>query len=310
MRAYALPDFDSIGSVVQLPEPTAGDGEILVRVRAASANPVDVAIRAGVLASFLEHRKPLVLGQDYAGTVEAVGPGVAHVKVGDEVFGPVSKPYYGGGSWAELATVNGSLARKRPSHLSPTLAAALPTVGGEAIALVDAAGVKSETIVAIVGAAGGVGSVAVALARNAGALVIAVTRPGNADYVRSLGADEVIESGPTAPTELRERFPAGLDAIIDNYHDVDGLLELAGTVRPGGRIVSPKARSAETAFQGRQVDVAVVNAALDRIDELVDLALEGLLSIDIRLLALADAGESLDALQSASVRGKVVIEPG
>ncbi len=309
MRAYAFSEFNGIGSVVDRPIPDAGEGQILVRVRAASANAVDLSVISGAMSAFLEHRLPLIPGQDYAGTVEAVGPGGGNLKVGDEVFGAVGKAFFGEGSWAEYVVANVALAKSRPANVTPLQAAALPIAGGAAIALVEAVGVKAGDVVAIVGAAGGVGSIAVALAHAAGARVVAVTRPQNADYVRSLGANEVVEAGRETVAHLRQQFPGGVDSLIDTYHDAQGLLELAGAIRNGGRAASPTARGAEEAFEGRPIEVSVVSAVLHRVDELIGLIEAGQLPLEIHTLPLADAGQALEAIASGTSRGKLVIIP-
>jgi NADPH:quinone reductase-like Zn-dependent oxidoreductase len=97
MRAFMVEQFGDAGSVGERPKPDAGDGQLLVRVRAAGVNAFDPVVRAGFLKDFMEHRFPLTPGLDYAGTVEALGPGVAGFAVGDEVFGAVGKPYQGEG---------------------------------------------------------------------------------------------------------------------------------------------------------------------------------------------------------------------
>jgi len=146
MREFVIPEFGSPGSLGERPLPVAGEGQVLVRVRAAGLNAVDIAVVGGLYKDFMEHRLPLVPGVDFSGTTEAVGPGVTDFAVGDDVFGNVGKRYFGEGTLANAVN---------------------PGPG--------------ETVV-IVGAGGGVGSFATALAARTGARVIAVTRAALAEH--------------------------------------------------------------------------------------------------------------------------------
>ena len=145
MRAFAVPEFNGTGSVTELPVPEPGEGQILVRVRAAGVNPIDPFAVSGMMKEMVPHRLPLVPGFDYAGDIESVGPGVETLRVGDKVFGPVGKMVFGEGSWAEFVTVSAALANPTPDGLDAVLAAALPTAGGAAMALVDAVDAKEGT---------------------------------------------------------------------------------------------------------------------------------------------------------------------
>ena len=110
MRAFAVPEFNGTGSVTEVPIPQPGEGQILVRVRAAGVNPMDPIAVSGAMKEMLPHRLPLVPGFDYAGDIESVGPGVETLRVGDEVFGPVGKMVFGEESWAEYVTASAALA--------------------------------------------------------------------------------------------------------------------------------------------------------------------------------------------------------
>src|SRR3954449_1528389 len=105
MKVFALREFDQAPEVTEVDLPTPGPGEVRVRVRAASVNGFDLSVASGRLKGMMEHRFPVVLGKDFAGTVDAVGPGVTDYQVGDRVFGVVTKPFLGDGSFAEYVTV-------------------------------------------------------------------------------------------------------------------------------------------------------------------------------------------------------------
>ena len=158
-----------------LPEPTAGAGEVLVRVRASSVNPVDNGIAAGMVKDMVPHEFPVTLGRDFAGIVEQVGADVTAVSAGDEVFGfvPAMGPTVHAGSWAESIVVRPSILTKKPDGVDTATAGAVPLAAATAILCVDALDLSPGETVLIVGATGGVGSVAVQLAAAAGATVLA-----------------------------------------------------------------------------------------------------------------------------------------
>lgn len=307
MRAFAVPDFNATGSVVERPKPEPGEGQLLVRVKAAGVNPMDPGIVSGFMRQFMEHRLPLVPGFDYAGTVEAVGPGVDAGRIGEEVFGAVGAPFVGEGSWAEYVVANAGLAFPRPAGLGPNEAAAIPVAGGEAIALLDAIDAKAGDALLIIGASGGVGSFLVQMAARSGITVLAATRGQNADYLRGLGAAEVFDSGDDLAEQVRARYPDGVTAIIDTFHDAQGLRTVAPLVRSGGWIVSPKAQGAQDVLADLPVTFALVSAALTRVGELAEMAARGDVTVPVEVVPLEDAGRALEAIGSASVRGKLVI---
>jgi NADPH2:quinone reductase len=307
MRAFAIPDFDRPGAVADLPKPEPTDGQLLIRVQAAAVNPMDAVVAAGWMAQMVEHRKPLVPGFDYAGTVEALGPGVQGIAIGDRVYGAVGKAIFGEGSWAEYTTVNVELANGMPEGVDPIAAAALPTAGTEALALVDAIDPKPGQTVVVTGASGGVGTFAVQLVARTGATVVAATRGSDEEYLRALGATDIVRSGEGLAEQLAQRFPDGVDAIIDLYNDAAGLRRLAPAVRPGGWIVSPKAQGVEDMFADTPVQAALVSAALGRVAELGELVARGGGKVPGETMTLEEAGGALEAISSGGVRGKLVI---
>lgn len=178
MRAFMVSDFGAEGVIGERPIPEPGEGEVRVSIDAAGVNAVDVPMVAGYLKDFIETRLPLVPGLDLAGTIDAIGPGAADFAVGDDVFGSLSKPYFGDGTFAEYAVASTGQLRHRPAGVDAVTAAALPLSGGTALGLVTAAQLEPGQVVLIMGAGGGLGSYAIALAVHAGARVIAATRGG------------------------------------------------------------------------------------------------------------------------------------
>lgn len=216
MRAMLLNEANAPFVAQSLPKPVPGAGEVLVRIHASGVNPLDTKIRAGQ-AGHARHPLPAVLGMDLAGTVEAVGEGVKTFQVGDEVYG-----FAGGigglqGSLAEYAAVDARLIARKPDNLTMREAAALPLVFITAWeGLVDRANVRSGQKVLVHGGAGGVGHVAVQLARARGAEVFATGTAAQADYIRSIGATP-IDFG-TTPVEAyvaQHTGGEGFDVVYD-----------------------------------------------------------------------------------------------
>src|SRR4051812_28374950 len=200
-----------------LPAPTPADNEILVRVHASSVNPVDNSIAAGMLAQMgIAYEYPVILGRDYAGVVEEAGAGVTDYSAGDEVFGFLlhANPTARDGAWAELVTVTEELSiAPVPEGIGLPTAGVAPLAGITALTLVDALELSQGDVVLIAGATGGVGSLAVQLAAQAGARVIAPALPEDEDFLRELGVHEVLPRDGDVAQRVREHRPDGVDAL-------------------------------------------------------------------------------------------------
>lgn len=311
MRAFMIADFGQPGSVGERPRPEPGEGQILVRVRAAGVTPMDPVYGTGIYKSYMEHRLPLTPGTDYAGTVVVVGPRVDGFAVGDEVFGDVGKPYVGEGSFAEYVAADAHKATHRPSSIPVEVAATLPRSATTALEAVDALHAAPGSTVAIIGAAGGIGSFATEFAAWRGLKVVAVTRPENFEYVRGLGAADVIDytSGDVI-TELRSRYPDGLTGVIDLFHDAQRLVPFAAAVVPDGWLVSPLARDADAALAGTAVHVHLTGIPYQRAPEVARLLTESPTRVGIEALSLDRAPEALARQATRQVRGKLVLSLG
>ncbi len=210
MRAAVTETFGGVDRVVvrEVPKPVPGPGEVLVRVRAASMNPLDCKLREGRFRLIFRVKAPFVLGFDLAGEVEAVGPGVTRLRAGDAVFGEMPGP----GSHAEYAVVGEEHLLPRPARLSFEEAAALPAAGMSALQVLrDEARVRAGQRVAINGAGGGIGTFALQIAKAWGARVTAVASARNQELLRELGADECLDYS----REDFARREAAFDVILD-----------------------------------------------------------------------------------------------
>ena len=285
------------------PRPRPDRGEMLVRVHAAGVNPVDWKTRMGMLKG-LNPNLPQVSGFDVAGVVVAVGEGVSRFKAGDAVFAYLSLKR--GGGYAEYAVVREDEAALKPAKVDFVQAAAIPLAALTAWqALYETAGLASGQTVLIHGAAGGVGTFAVQLARARGAKVVGTASPTNHEFLRKLGAERVIDYNT-------ERFE-------DVAHDVDVVLDTVGgdttersfrVVKPGGIVVSivgdPSRFAHDSTVRTASVLVKPDAGQLARIAALVD---EGKIRPVVSLvLPLSEARRAQEASQGGHTRGKIVLE--
>jgi NADPH:quinone reductase-like Zn-dependent oxidoreductase len=222
MKAIQLQSYGGVDrlEIVDLPKPEPKSGEILVRVVAAGTNPGEISIREGYLKDRFPMDFPFGQGTDFAGTVESLGAGVSNVSVGDEVLGHVDTR----SSQAEFVVAPAENVIPKPPALDWYRAGSLFVAGSTAEAAVRAVHPGPGDVVAMSGAAGGVGSIAVQLAVRTGARVIGIASAESAAFIRSVGAEHVAY-GDGLEQRLREAAPKGLDAMIDLYGQ--GYVDLA-----------------------------------------------------------------------------------
>jgi NADPH:quinone reductase-like Zn-dependent oxidoreductase len=308
MRALALTSFDAPPTLHDdLPDPTPGAGEVLVSVHASSVNPVDNGIAAGMMRGMAEYDFPVILGRDYAGVVEQTGPGATRFAVGDAVFGylPHANPTVRAGSWAELTTADETQVAALPPGVDTAAAGATPLAGITALFTVDALSLEEGQSVLIIGASGGVGSFAVQLAAHAGAHVVATALPDDHDYLRSLGASELVDRNSDVAASVRQNHPDGVDALIDLVSfTTDAFAAYAAALKEGGHTASPLPGIGEGA--GRFPIMATPDpSALARLAEhLADTTLR--VPIHHRY-HLEQAGDALNALPTTHTQGKLGI---
>lgn len=321
MKAVVRTEYGdtSVLRVDDVDEPTPAEGRVTVKVAAAGVNMAEWHLMAGDptvarLALGLRRPKNPRLGEDVAGVVTAVGPGVTRFAVGDAVFGSAR------GSWAEIADAREDLLQPLPAGMSYEQAAAVPMAGYTALAAVRRVGPIGGRHIAVTGAGGGVGSYAVQLAAAAGARVTAVCSGRKADFVRSLGADDVIDyttTDPTDPAAGGRRFDAVLDfgggLPVRHWKRVitpGGMLVLGGAEN-GGRMLGPLDRSLAALFtRGIRVVTLVAAARGDAIAELATALASGhLRSTHSQSYPLANAARAVDALRAATHAGKIVLVP-
>jgi NADPH:quinone reductase-like Zn-dependent oxidoreductase len=309
MQALALTAFDVPPAVIDVAEPIAGPGEVLVQVHAASVNAYDVGVAAGAMKDFMAYVFPAVIGNDVAGTVESIGEGVEGFSAGDRVFGMMGqKGAIHDGSFAQLANPQATSIASAPDILSDADAGSLAVAGTTAMSAVEAADPSDGSRVLIVGATGGVGSFAIQLSALRGAHVIASVRPGDEDFVAGLGAAETVDYTGDIIAAIRERYPEGIDAVIDAVNrDHDAFAALAGVVREGGRAASTVGGAGKASqIGGVSVSNPGGNPAL--LTALADLIVQGKIRVAIRQrYPLADAAQAVQDFANEHTLGKLVI---
>jgi len=293
----------------EVPRPRPGAGEILVKVYASGVNPADWKLREGYMREMIPLKLPIVLGLDFSGVVESMGPGVDSFHRGDAVFGRAEITH--DGSYAEYVTVPMGNVVRKPDHIDHVHAAGIPTAALtawealiEAPAPAQAAGVSPGQTVLIHGSAGGVGSFAVQFAKHRGARVIATASARHAAFVRGLGADVAVDY-------TKQRFE-------DVAHDVDVVLDTIGgetqerswaTLRQGGVLASTVGVNEEAArrhgARAIAVDGRMSAPILQRIAALIE---SGQVRVPVsQVLPLEETRRAHEESQSGHVEGKLVL---
>ena len=291
------------------PTPNLATGKVLVDVKVAAINPIDWKIREGYMQQMIPLQFPSTLGMDFSGIIKHVGEGVSpsDFKQDDEVYGQAGVTNGGSGAFAEVALANVESIAHKPNHLSHAEAAALPLVGVSAWqALIENIGLSKDQKILIHGGAGGIGSIAIQLAKKLDAYVATTASTNDKQFVEMLGADEVIDY-KTQPFE-------------DVIHDYDAVFDTVGgetyarsfrVLTKGGIIVSmleqPNSElmrqfGVKAIFQFTQVN----RERLTKLAELVDQKNNIGIHVD-KTFPLDEAGKALDYQKNAHPRGKIVL---
>ena len=310
MKAAQIKEYGDANVVTisqNVPRPSAGNGKIVVEVHAASLNPVDSIIRLGYMHKMVPLQFPATLGIDIAGIVVEGDSAAGGLKVGDRVFGGASALAGGTGAFAEFAAVPAASVAKAPANLSFAEAAALPLAGVSALqAIVETLKPAKGSTILILGGSGAIGSFAIQMAKKLGAHVVAVCRPSAIDYVKSLGADQVIDfERGTFPESLRD-----CDAIFDTaggdaYKSSFVVLKKGGTsiTMAGQPDLELAAKYGVTAL-GQMTGVTTA-----RLDALAKLVTDGNVKVHVeRVFPLDKVKEAFLARESGHLKGKIVLQ--
>jgi NADPH:quinone reductase-like Zn-dependent oxidoreductase len=288
-----------------LPDPVAGPGEVIIDVVAASVNAADWKFRAGEYTRHAQSKFPLIPGRDFSGVISAVGHGVEDLKTGDAVFGVLEAGKEG--TYAEKIAVKAAIVAKKPEGLSHVNAAALALTGLTAInSIEDTLKLQPGETILIQGGAGGVASFAIQFAKHIGARVITTTSAANRDYVRDLGADEIIDYNAQDFTQV----VTGCAAVFDTVGG-DVAQKSFAVLKPGGRAAfiasgaqAPKPNRNDVTSLRPPVERS--RLALDRIAQLIQAG--AIRPPAIKLYRLSDAADAHRLSESRHFRGKLVFQ--
>lgn len=299
-RSFGGPEVLEYG---ELPDPKTGPDSVLVQVRAAAVNPVDWKAQAGHLDALMDAVFPVVPGWDVAGVVVQPGVDAVEFKPGDEVMGYVREDFLSRGTFAEYVAAPVRTLALKPASLSFEQAAGMPLAGLTAYqTLTKGLEVGDRDTVLVHAAAGGVGSMAVQIARHLGARVIGTASERNHDYLRSLGA-EPVAYGDGLPDRVRELAPGGVTAVLDLVGG-EALTASPALLAPGGRLVSiadPAVLGLGGRFQWVRPDTTDLAA-------LADLADRGVVAVEVAAtFPLERAADAQRLSAEGHTRGKIVI---
>jgi len=331
MRALLLTRYGGpeVAELRTVPRPVAGAGELLVRIHAAGLNPVDFKTREGKLKVIQRYSLPAVMGNELAGTVEAVGAGVTRFSVGDRVFARVPKGSMG--AFAEYSVLPEAVVAAMPATLDFETAAGVPLAGLTALqALRDELHLKPGSRVFIPGGAGGVGTFAIQIAKWLGAEVTTTASPRGRDLVERLGADVVVDYTTQAFTD----HVSGMDGVFDLLGG-DTLSQSFGVVKPGATVVSvaalPEPQTAlkdldrgralaalfwlvsyglrtQARKHGARYRFLFMHPSGEELAELAGLIADGKLEPVIdRVFPFEQIGDAFAYLESGRAKGKVVV---
>lgn len=312
MKASYYEEFGDLTQIKtgKLERPKPGEGEVLVRIKSASVNPVDAAVARGMLNDVIPAKFPVIPGWDAAGVVEESGNTAKRFKEGDEVYTYARRPVIQAGTFAEYISIPESYLAYRPQKISMKESGGIPLVGLTAYqSLFDAGQLKKGETVLILGASGGVGTLAIQLAKSKDAHVIGVASEKNHNYMKELGADETIDYNSSHVGESVKKIQSDGVDLIFHCSRGDSLDQSLETLKPGGRIVSITKRqpgfSSDIHFEYVFVEPNAVQ--LKHIQELTD---DGKIKLPVsETYKLNDVGTALQKAESLHTRGKLIIIP-
>ncbi len=308
MKAAQIDNYGdtSIIHVRETEKPTITDDQVLVSVTAASLNPFDTTVRAGYAQAMAPLHFPATLGLDFAGSIVEVGANITGFAIGERVYGTANAMFGASGAFAEFVAANASSVAIAPANITDAEAATLPTAGISALqAIIDNLHIQSGQKLFINGGAGGIGSVAIQIAKHLGAHVTVTASGENSDFVKQLGADEVIDYKTQKFTDIVHDY----DAVLTNVGNSD-VNEVLPAVKKGGVAVSlvgafdeekAKELGVTAIAQGTQVSTKSLG-------ELRALVEDGVVKVTIdQTFPLDQIKEAFTARETESIKGKVVV---
>lgn len=315
MRAAAIAEFGGpeVIQVMDLPEPLLGPDIVLIRTAAAGINPADYKIREGRMTGRYPHHFPIILGWDVAGVVEAVGIAVTAFKPGDRVCAYARKFCVEHGTYAEYVAVVEESVAPAPASVDLAHAAALPLASLTALQSIHALEVMSGETVLVHGGSGGVGSFAVQLLADMGAVVLATASPENAEFLQSLGGTPIDRHGDVI-RQVQAVTPDGVDAVLELSGAPEAVRSTLPVMKDGSRacsILMPPDLGAEAAERGIKSRYTFVRPYGGQLSDLAAMVDAGSLKIHLHeTFPLERAGDAHRALEAGGHRGKIAITVG
>lgn len=314
MKAAVIEEFGNNAKIIikQIPTPAPLDDEVQIAIVYAAVNPVDAKIREGKYKSILPYDFPIILGWDAAGKISAIGKNVRNFKVGDEVFVFCRKPKVQWGCYAENVCMAADAVALKPKKINFAQASSIPLAGLTAWqSLFDIGKLRKGETVLIHAGAGGVGSLAIQFAKNAGVRVITTANQQNHDYVQKLGADIVIDyTKENFADKIKALFPAGIDLVYDTVGG-ETCQKSLNVIKDNGRLVSILERFDQKANNPRGITCSYVvgmpnGAELSKIAQMIDNG--KVVAPVIEEMNLEDAEEALEKILTRHTKGKIVLK--
>jgi alcohol dehydrogenase len=307
VRIDTYGDAGVLKTVADAPKPETAPGQVLIEVHAASINPADSMLRAGYMQSMVKLQFPATMGSDVAGVVVAAGSDAVSLKTGDRVYGSAGFVSGGSGAFAEYAAAAAGRVARLPAGSTFVQAAALPLAGVSALqAIEEQLQLRAGSRILIHGGAGGIGSLAIQMAKRIGAYVASTCHSGVVSFVKSLGADQVIDVDQQAFQDKLQGFDAVFDTIGgETYTNSFPVLKKGGALLT--MIAQPNTELAQKFGVRTLAQLTDVNTA--RLDRLAKLVADGSLKVQVdRVFALSQVKEAFLARESGPLRGKIVLE--
>lgn len=297
-----------------VPIPKPAPHEVQIQIEYTAVNPVDWKVREGYLSKRLPHHFPLIPGWDAAGKISSVGSSVKNFKVGDEVYAYCRKDTVEEGTYAQFITVAAENVARKPKNINFAEAASIPLAGLTAWqALFDVGKLQKGQTALIHAGAGGVGSLAIQLAKWAGAKVITTASQDKADYVKKLGADLIIDyQNENFVDRIKKACPKGIDLVFDMIGG-ETLAESATLLKKGGVLVSllEKLDEAEVKSLGIHSEYVFVRPNGQELADITDLVEKGFIQVPfLEEMPLRDAAKAQEKVRQGHTKGKIVLRVG
>lgn len=312
MKAAQISQYGGIEVVTitaDVPKPTPKEGQVLIEVHASSINPFDWKVRKGFMQKMKQLAFPVTLGGDISGVITELGEGVTNFSVGDKVYGQANIFGSGSGAFAEFAVTSSSQIAKMPDGLDFPEAGAIPLTGVSALQVIeDHMKLQAGQKILIHGGAGGIGSIAIQIAKHLGAYVVTTASAKATEYVKSLGADEVIDYHTQKFDEILHDFDAVFDTVGEETYE-----KSFKVLKAGGIIVSMVAGPNEELAKQYAVTAVVQSTKVttESLERLSTLIKTGAVKIKVdTIFSLEQIQEAFRAQEEGSPLGKIVVKIG